>query len=89
MHKRADSGTSVQSFLTSAQGKNIIIGSPGVSIYKGKSDRPLGWKARRPVRTPLGQAIRDANITKFDGAARTPIEWDGLRRVRTPAVRVT
>lgn len=51
------------------------------SLYKGVSDRPLGWKARRQAKPALGQATRDANVKKWDGAGRCKVEWDGLRRV--------
>jgi hypothetical protein len=52
------------------------------SLYKGVSDRPLGWKPRRSTITPeLGSTSRDMSMRRWDGAARTSTEWDGLRRV--------
>ena len=53
------------------------------SLYKGISDRPLGWKPRRlSTKIPeLGSTSRDMNMRRWDGTARTSIEWDGLRRV--------
>ena len=56
------------------------------SLYKGISDRPLGWKPRRSsTKTPeLGPTPRDTSMRRWDGAARTSTEWDGLRRVGLP-----
>lgn len=52
------------------------------TIYKGVSDRPLGWKARRAARTTAtGQMGRDVLIRKWDGAVRRSIVWDDMRRV--------
>ena len=52
------------------------------SLYKGVSDRPLGWKPRRSTITPeLGSTSRDMSMRRWDGAARTSTEWDGLRKV--------
>lgn len=60
------------------------------SLYKGISDRPLGWKPRRmATKTPeLGSTSKDMSMRRWDGAARGSSEWDGLRRVRslTPLV---
>jgi hypothetical protein len=50
-------------------------------LYKGISDRPLGWKARRQIKPRLGQVARDANVKKWEGATRHTSDWDGLRRV--------
>jgi hypothetical protein len=55
------------------------------SLYRGVSDRPLGWKARRKVVPDVGQAARDANIKRWDGVSRTLSDWDGLRRVGYPS----
>jgi hypothetical protein len=51
------------------------------SLYRGVSDRPMGWKARRKIVPDIGQAARDANIKRWDGLSRTTGDWDGLRRV--------
>jgi hypothetical protein len=48
------------------------------SLYKGISERPLGWK--RLSRDPELRS-RNMNIRRWDGAARTSKEWDGLRKV--------
>lgn len=50
-------------------------------LYRGVSDRPLGWKARRKIVPDIGQAARDANVKRWDGVSRTTTDWDGLRRV--------
>lgn len=55
------------------------------SLYKGISNRPLGWKHRKSTKPPAGQTAHDAKIKRWDGAARTTTEWDGLRRVCLPA----
>jgi hypothetical protein len=58
------------------------------SLYKGVSDRPLGWKHRRKAKPDIGQAAREANIKRWDGAYRTTSDWDGLRRVCFPQVKL-
>ena len=54
-----------------------------ISLYKGISDRPLGWRPRRSSTKTreLGSTSRDMCMRRWDGAARTSTEWDGLRRV--------
>ncbi|KAI9740685.1 MAG: hypothetical protein M1818_004649 [Claussenomyces sp. TS43310] len=64
--------------MTSISEKDM---SSNISIYKGISDRPLGWKPRRHVKPIVTNPARDANIKKFDGATNISTEWDGLRRV--------
>jgi hypothetical protein len=53
------------------------------SLYKGISDRPLGWKPRRiATKTDeLGSTSKDLSMRRWDGAARSSLDWDGLRRV--------
>ena len=64
--------------------------SKDFSLYKGVSDRPLGWKPKRPKRNParlstynpnLGEPLIEMSVRKWDGAARRSVDWDGLRRV--------
>ena len=54
-----------------------------ISLYKGISDRPLGWKPRRmSTKTPeLGSTSKELSTRIWNGAARSSSEWDGLRRV--------
>jgi len=59
--------------------------SNNFSIYKGVSDRPIGWKQRRSVRNPgLGSTARDISVKRWDGAARQSSDWDCLRKVYFP-----
>jgi hypothetical protein len=59
--------------------------SSNFSLYKGISDRPLGWKPRRSVRNlGLDSTARDMSVRRWDGAARQSTDWDGLRRVSVP-----
>lgn len=59
--------------------------SNNFSIYKGVSDRPIGWKQRRSVRNPgLGSTARDISVKRWDGAARQSSDWDCLRKVYVP-----
>lgn len=52
------------------------------TLYKGFTDRPLGWKNRRSSKIPtLGSTASDMSVRRWDGAARSSREWDGLRRV--------
>jgi hypothetical protein len=61
--------------------------SKDISLYRGKSDRPLGWKPRKSSKNPaLDSTGRGMTVKKWDGAARSSSSWDGLRRVRLPAV---
>jgi hypothetical protein len=56
-------------------------GSRGeISLYKGVSDRPLGWKPRR-TKLELNQYSSSTNPKRWDGLAGTKTDWDGLRRV--------
>ncbi|KUJ21146.1 uncharacterized protein LY89DRAFT_681755 [Mollisia scopiformis] len=51
------------------------------TLYKGFSERPLGWKHRRSSKLPtLGSTASDMSVRRWDGAARSSTEWDGLRR---------
>lgn len=59
-----------------------------ISIYKGVSDRPLGWKPRRHQIKPQAGTARDANIRKFDGAEQTSSEWDALRKVSVAYTKI-
>jgi hypothetical protein len=48
-----------------------------VSLYKGVSDRPLGWKPRKLVTT----AARGLGLKRWDGMERNCNDWDALRKV--------
>jgi len=53
-------------------------------LYKGISDRPIGWKQKRSVSNPgLGSTARDMSVRRWDGAARRSTEWDCLRKVHS------
>ncbi|KAE9379332.1 hypothetical protein N431DRAFT_553574 [Stipitochalara longipes BDJ] len=55
--------------------------SNNFSLYKGISDRSIGWKQRRSIRHPgLGSTARDMSVRRWDGAARRSTEWDCLRK---------
>ncbi|KAE8451972.1 hypothetical protein EG329_002136 [Mollisiaceae sp. DMI_Dod_QoI] len=55
--------------------------SSNLTLYKGLSDRPFGWKNRRSSKIPtLGSTASDMCVRRWDGAARSSREWDGLRR---------
>jgi hypothetical protein len=63
--------------------------SKDISLYKGKSDRPLGWKprTRKLAKNPaLDSTAREMTVRKWDGAARNSSSWDGLRRVSLSAI---
>ncbi|KAN0114807.1 hypothetical protein V8E51_004351 [Hyaloscypha variabilis] len=50
-------------------------------LYKGISDRPIGWKQRSSVRNSgLVSTGKDMSVRRWDGAARRSTEWDGLRK---------
>lgn len=72
-------------YAQSEMGYTSEMNSPReFSLYKGVSDRPLGWKHRRKVVPDIGQAAREANIKRWDGPNRSISDWDGLRRVCLP-----
>ncbi|CZS93292.1 uncharacterized protein RCO7_07768 [Rhynchosporium graminicola] len=65
------------------------IASKDFSLYKGISDRPLGWKPKRPERKSarlstwnieLAETVVKMSMRKWEGAARRSVDWDGLRR---------
>jgi hypothetical protein len=61
--------------------------SKDISLYKGKSDRPLGWKPRKFSKNPaFDSTLRGMTVKKWDGAGRSSSSWDGLRRVSLHAV---
>ncbi|KAL2074493.1 hypothetical protein VTL71DRAFT_8271 [Oculimacula yallundae] len=69
--------------------RSASVCSKNFSLYKGISDRPLGWKPKRPDRNParlstcnstLGEPVIEMSVRKWDGAARRSVDWDGLRR---------
>jgi hypothetical protein len=75
---RPGSVTCSHSNMTSSNG----TGSRGeISLYKGVSDRPLGWKPRRKIKLELDQHLSSISPKRWDGLARTKTNWDGLRRV--------
>lgn len=52
------------------------------SLYKGVSERPLGWK-RSTTRNPeFRNRAPIMNIKRWDGVARRSTGWDSLRKVR-------
>lgn len=78
---RAKSFTSTRTTI----GRSSSIREFGVtrefSLYKGISERPMGWK--KTSRAPeLGTTAGEFGIKKFDGKARLSTDWDGLRKVR-------
>ncbi|KAK0125129.1 hypothetical protein ONS96_008993 [Cadophora gregata f. sp. sojae] len=69
--------------------RSSSVCSKDFSLYKGVSERPLGWNPKRPERNPgrlsfcnptLGEPVIEMNVRRWDGAARRSVEWDGLRR---------
>lgn len=76
--------TSKTSLLKTSSSDNCLNRSKSAaspfSLYKGLSNRPLGWK-RSPRNPELRSGIRNMNMRRWDGAARTSTEWDSLRKV--------
>jgi hypothetical protein len=62
---------------------NSILDQPAsrLSIYKGVSNRPLGWKSKKSSKPTLRPSGLNVNVKRWDGVARMSIGWDGLRRV--------
>jgi hypothetical protein len=80
--------TNVECAQAETSATHEMEGPREFSLYKGVSDRPWGWKHRRRVKPDIGQAAREANIKRWDGANRTTSDWDGLRRVCFPQVNL-
>lgn len=79
------SSTSPLSSPGSCHERADSVSSNSFSIYKGVSDRPIGWKQRRSVINPgLGSTARDISVKRWDGAARQSSDWDCLRKVYFP-----
>jgi hypothetical protein len=77
--------TSTSSQRSNPQSLNGDYQRRDSGIYKGISDRPLGWKrvSKRAAKASqqLGITAGEMKIRKWDGAARMSTDWDGLRRV--------
>ena len=55
-----------------------------LSLYHGKSNRPLGWKKRGSMsNSTRGKMARAMQVRRFDGQNGTHTNWDALRRVST------
>ena len=52
-----------------------------ISIYKGVSDRPLGWKRRKSDGKLRLARESELCVQRWDGRNRMASPWDGLRRV--------
>lgn len=59
------------------------LGAPRgeVTIYKGVSDRPLGWKRRKSTKRASLARDLDFEAQRWDGRCMMASPWDGLKRV--------
>jgi hypothetical protein len=77
--KTPSSNSSVRTVIGPARPDS---GASRISVYKGKSERPLGWKPKRTSKQISVDSItKQIDMKKWDGGARTAKVWDGLRKV--------
>ena len=67
------------------------LGAPRgeVSIYKGVSDRPLGWKRRKSTKRASLARELDFEAQRWDGRCRMASPWDVVKRVSIHSVQGT